>query len=945
MFSKIKQFFSNLIQTRLFVLGAIFFVLFCILIIRIFNLQIVKKDYYLNNYIQKSEKTIYTAGTRGNIYDRNGNLLASNKVAYAVTIEDVLEDTTGKSSKLNEIIYKTIKIIEKNGDSMTNDFSIIINADGTFDFSVSSDSAKKRFLSDVYGFKVSELKEKGIDPDTTTAEMVFNYLCGEKKYNLDDKYTNEEKLKIVVVRYNLSLNYYQKYLSTTIASNISENTVAAIYENSNDLSGISVSEQSVREYEEGIYFAHILGYTGQISEEQLADYNTEKDDKYIAGDVVGKAGIEQVMDSYLQGNRGEETVFLDSMGRVLESSEKVDPSVGNDVYLTIDKNLQIAAYKTLEQKLAGILYSKIVNHAVAVTENRKNVLIPVTDVYFQIINNNIVDLTKFSLDTATSNEQNVYNKFLSKQDSVISWVNQTLNDSGSPALSSLPDENKAYLTYVYDMLSDSGVLTSDMDTKDATYKKWSEGSISLREFLLYAISKNWIDTSKITSDMKYANSDEIYGALSEYILSALKSDTGFSKKIYYYLIYSGTISGNEVCLLLYNQNILENDDAAIMQLTNGGSGAAYEYIREQIRLLKITPAQLALDPCSGSCVVTDSDTGDVLALVTYPSYDNNLLSGTIDTAYWKKINSDLSSPLYNRATQTRTAPGSTFKMVTAITGLEEEGIITPSTTIYDEGKFRTVTPPPQCWIFPGSHGSVNVSQALEVSCNYFFYQVGYNLSLDSSRKFSNELGTSRMKKYADMLGLTSLSGVEIEENEPKFSEINSVASAIGQGAHNFANIQLNRYVNTIANSGNDYSLTLLEKVLDSSGAVVKEYQPNIVNKADISQSTWDAVHTGMRAVVTTGTTRSTFSGISFTLAGKSGTAQENLLRAPHAVFVGYAPYENPEISVSTLIPNGDSSGYAAEVTRDVMKYYFGETSYQEVIDGTANVPSSGIVDD
>ena len=395
-------------------------------------------------------------------------------------------------------------------------------------------------------------------------------------------------------------------------------------------------------------------------------------------------------------------------------------------------------------------------------------------------------------------------------------------------------------------------------------------------------------------------------------------------------------------MLLYDQNVLEYDEAAYTALRSGSS--AFEFIREQIKQIKITPAQLALDPCSGSLVVTDTNSGDVLALVTYPSYDNNKLSGSVDAVYWKQLNSDLSLPLYNRATQTRTAPGSTFKMLSAITGLEE-GYLTPGRTITDLGEFKKITPSPKCWRYPGNHGSINVSQALEHSCNYFFYEVGYELSIDEHGGFSSDLGLSKLKKYGVQLGLTTKSGVEIEENEPLFSTDNSVRSAIGQGSNSFANIQLARYVNTVANSGHNYQLTLLNKVIDTDGNLIKQYEPTLTNTTNFSQSTWDAVHYGMRLVITGGTAKGTFNGFQINVAGKSGTAQENKLRSNHSVFVAYAPYENPEIALSVLIPNGESSGYTAEVVRDTIKYYYGLTTDEELYGGIASIPTSGVTND
>ena len=946
----VKEFFEyilSILKSRLFVLGIIVVLLFSVLMIRIFNVQIVNGEYYLENYIQMAEREVLTSGTRGLIYDRNGEVLAYNKLAYAIEIEDDISDSTeDKDKKLNEIISKTINIITSNGDTLINDFPIILNTNNEFEFSVSSDNERLRFLRDIYGKKsISELDTKKETLSTSTADDVMKYLCGEKMFDISDEYDKAEQIKIAMVRYNLSLNRFQKYISTKIASNVSEETVAAIYEAQAELKGVTVSEETVRVYNDSVYFAHILGYTGTISEDQLAELNSDGGN-YISSDVVGKSGIEKEMESYLQGTKGKSTIFVDNTGRILENVSKTDAKAGNDVYLTLDAKLQKAGYTILEQKLAGILYSKIVNYDVTPSEDMKTIPIPVKDVYYQIINNNVVDLNKFGLDSASDNEKNIYSKFVAKQSDVINWVYSELTTDTPEALSALPEENNTYLSYIYTKLADTeGIINKKViDSEDETYQKWTNETISLREFLLYAISKNWINTSKIfdSSEVKYSDTDEIYNKLVEHIYNSLPTDTGFSKKIYYYLIYSGSISGNQVCMLLYDQNVLEYDEAAYTALRSGSS--AFEFIREQIKQIKITPAQLALDPCSGSLVVTDTDTGDVLALVTYPSYDNNKLSGSVDAVYWKQLNSDLSLPLYNRATQTRTAPGSTFKMLSAITGLEE-GYLTPGRTITDLGEFKKITPSPKCWRYPGNHGSINVSQALEYSCNYFFYEVGYELSIDEHGGFSSDLGLSKLKKYGAQLGLTTKSGVEIEENEPLFSTDNSVRSAIGQGSNSFANIQLARYVNTVANSGHNYQLTLLNKVTDTDGNLVKQYEPTLTNTTNFSQSTWDAVHYGMRLVITGGTAKATFNGFQISVAGKSGTAQENKLRSNHSVFVAYAPYENPEIALSVLIPNGESSGYTAEVVRDTIKYYYGLTTDEELYGGIASIPTSGVTND
>jgi len=950
-----------ILKSRLFVLGIIVAVLFSILIFRIFDLQIINEEYYLENYIQKSEKEVLTSGSRGRIYDRNGVLLAYNELAYAVVIEDNLDSSDDKDEKLNTIAKKTCDIITGNGDTLTHDFAIIIGSTGEYEYHVSSDTERLGFLRDIYGKKaVSELGDK----ENTTPDEAMKYL--KEKFEVDNSYSKEDALNIVMVRYNMSLNAFQKYITTEVASNVSEETVAAIYEASADLQGVSIVEQTNRIYNDSIYFSHIIGYTGKISDSELSEYNSQGGD-YISTDYVGKLGIEKEMETYLQGKKGKNTIYVNNTGLVLETVESTEAEAGQDVYLTIDSKLQKAAYTILEQKLAGILYSKIVNQEVVVTDTSKTIPVGIKDVYYQMINNNVLNLDRFALDTASDNEKRIYSVFSSRQGEVLSWINSYLNSSTADGLAALPEENREYLEYVYDLLtSETSIIdTSLIDSDDSTYQGYVNGSVSLRGFILYAISKNWINTTNLEdelsdysidinsrtdsdgssgsiSDDKYYNTDELYNNIVNYINLELSGDSGFSKKIYYYLVHNGSVSGNMICLALYDQGVLEYDENQYASLSAGGS--AYDFMKEQIRTLKITPSQVALDPCSGSLVITSSNSGEVLAMVTYPSYDNNLLSGTVDADYWGKLNNDLSLPLYNRATQTRTAPGSTFKMVSAITGMEE-GIIYPGRTIQDLGEFTKITPSPKCWKYPSNHGAINVSQALEVSCNYFFYEVGYELSMDSYGNFTSDTGLNKLMAYASQFGLTEKSGVEIEENEPEFSTDNSVTSAIGQGSHAFANIQLARYVNTISNSGNNYKLSLLDKVVDTSGNVVVDYTPELVNTTSFSQSTWDAVHYGMRLVCTSGTAKNTFQGFSINVAGKSGTAQENLLRSNHSLFVAYAPYENPEIALSVMIPNGESSGYTAEIVRDVIKYYYNLTTDAELYGGTASIPTSGITSD
>ena len=338
-------------------------------------------------------------------------------------------------------------------------------------------------------------------------------------------------------------------------------------------------------------------------------------------------------------------------------------------------------------------------------------------------------------------------------------------------------------------------------------------------------------------------------------------------------------------------------------------------------------------------VITNVNTGQVLALVSYPGYDNNKLANSIDAEYYAKLNSDKSYPWNNYATQYKAAPGSTFKMLTASAGLME-GILTLNSTVNCQGTYTNVTPSPACWQRWG-HGSENVVTAIRDSCNYFFYDVGYRLSLQDGN-YNEEQGLRTLYQYADYYGLTEKSGVEIAESEPQVSDTDPVRSAIGQGSNSYTAVGLARYVSAVANSGTVYDLTLLDHVADSQGTVLQKFEPKIRNVVDMPDKNWEALHKGMRMVVQN---KKYFNDLAVDVAGKTGTAQQTKSRPSHALFVCYAPYQYPEIAIATRIPFGYSSDYAAQVTRDVIKYYYGLAEESDIITGTANSPDAGITNE
>lgn len=231
-----------------------------------------------------------------------------------------------------------------------------------------------------------------------------------------------------------------------------------------------------------------------------------------------------------------------------------------------------------------------------------------------------------------------------------------------------------------------------------------------------------------------------------------------------------------------------------------------------------------------------------------------------------------------------------------------------------------------------------LTSAIKDSCNYYFYNVGYQLSMGSG-SYNETEGLDTLREYADLFGLTEKSGIELVEAEPNVSTEDPLRSAIGQGSNSFTTVALARYAATVANSGTCYNLTLLDKITDSEGALVKEFEPDIRNVIDIPSEYWTAMQAGMRQVVEN---KPYFSDLAVNAAGKTGTAEERKSRPNHALFICYAPFEQPEIAIATRIPYGYSSDYAAQATRDIIKYYYGLAEEDELITGTADTPDGGI---
>lgn len=953
----IKNWFSRPRQIRIVVICLVFLVLFGILTKKLYGLQVVNGESYSTSFMEGIERTVKIPGARGNIYDAEGNLLAYNKLSYNVTITDTGAYSSDYNAR-NLMLYSLAQIIEKHGVTLTTSFYVDMDENGGYYFTTKSEASRRRFIANVYGVSTSKLDdEEEKYPTAVTAEELLNRKADDYAFNaMKDSDgspvipTPEILLDMVKILFTMRQTAFQKYEKTTIAKGIDEHCMAEILENQGNLKGVSVEESYVRKYNNAKYFAHIIGYTGAIqSDSQLQDLKKSNSD-YEITDIVGATGIEKSMENELQGVKGEKDLYVDSHGQVLEVISETVPEAGNDIYLTIDQNLQIGIYHLLEQQLAAIIGNKIVNmKAVDVIQPEKSseIVIPVDDVYYQLINNNVLDTSHFFEDDAGSAEQQVAEAFKRHKQRAISRISFELMSNNDIEMSGLPNEYVSYMVFIYDLLTNEKIVnTSLIDQHGETYLSWKNDTTSLRDYLYSGISEGWIDIKGLLGTeniVKYQDSDYIYAKISDYIIEKINDNEAFDKIIYKYMIINDELSGKTLLMALYEQGVLTWDEDAYYALKEGSSGYAYEFLIDRIFDIDITPAQLALDPCMGSVVVTDVNTGQVKALVTYPGYDNNMIA---DRDYFNECLSDLSLPLINSATQTNKAPGSTFKPLSAIAVLEE-GDIDAYDDVFCTGVYEEVTPNIKCWIGKPGHGNLNVAQAIENSCNYCFADYAHRMSTYRDEEtgeyvYSTQVGLEVIRKYASMFGLDRISGIEIDEKEPSISDIDPERSSFGQGTHSFNNVQLARYTTALANNGKLFNLTLLKKETDSHGDLKEEFEAEVIDNIQISSTSWDTVHTGLRSVVTTGAAKKAFEGWkTVQIAGKTGTAEEVKTRGNHSFFISYAPYNNPEIAVTVSIPFGYTSGNAATLARNVYDYCYGATDLTKVISQDAR--SIGII--
>ena len=373
----------------------LFLVLMIVLAARLFYVTVIQGQIWDERAENLSTKTVYTSAPRGEIRDRYGRLLAGNEVSYAVHLVSAEID----EDNLNTVALNLINLLESNGDAYNDEFPVLIAEDGSFYYSYDQEieewlssqnlrtdlTAQEAFdalreregvdssldayeaqevLQNTYSIyppisvkrmeytqemeKRSFLQSFNLEEDLS-AEEAFEQL--REKYEIDDSYSDAEARKILIIRNELKSLGYQSYLPAEVANGVSEQTIVTLEEKSYLYPGVEVAREYVRTYPNGTTACHILGYLGKISESEQAEY-LEKG--YSSTDLIGKEGLESYYESVLKGQDGEKVIQVNAAGEQVAEISSTDPVPGDDVYLTIDLELQKTAEEALQQALQKI---------------------------------------------------------------------------------------------------------------------------------------------------------------------------------------------------------------------------------------------------------------------------------------------------------------------------------------------------------------------------------------------------------------------------------------------------------------------------------------------------------------------------------------------------------------------------------------------------------------
>ena len=907
-------------NSRYSILYIIMFIIMGTIVTKLLYLQVYKYDDYKEKADVNSTKFISEEAPRGNIYDSEGNILATNKQTYTLTYMETVESVNAFYKTMD----KVFEILQENGEDFQDDLALKVDESGNiyFDFKTDNESSKKtleiRFKRDrglnediedeLFGDKEgdytdSEISEVNDRLMKISAEETFYYLV--KQYDLyklllPDGYTTEEANELakkykdstgkeilndllkqysiqsirryIVVKDAIKMGSFSGYSNITIASNIKRDTSFIVYQQLNDLPGINVSLKPVRYYPYGTLASSVIGYMSSISSSNQESYELRGYD--VSTDLIGVSGIESAFEEQLRGSKGGTTVKVNSQGRTTEELFKLESYQGNNVHLTIDKDLQYAAQEALKDQILKLQSEGLTNAnrgaVVAIEVNTGRVLamasypdfdpndfaIPSelsTEKYNEYFN---PDLESFGLEHIKSsgatgtldelfpyNEDGVrYDKYDLYPRSMFNYATQGLVPPGSTfkPLTALAGLTEGAITE-NDTVNDVGVWSNEYIGKETleNFQKAANGITDVRKALEVSSNYFFYET-----------------AIRLYIKNGANIDALNSLAKYAWRFGLGVDQG-------------QNASTGIQIYENFGQ--TYNFVSWR------------------NSIASNAKYSLVSALEEGSYY------GTFVPFDIKDISTD-SDELKKLKTELKTNVKETLLKV----GTDEE---VTSQDEYAESIINIVK---------------NIMNILD--------RYKENLA-NAGKEYSEKVINEQAQIVSNAIGYFIVN----QSAEIKLP-INLVQDAIGQSMNAFTPLQMANYMATLANGGTRYKVSIVDKITSPDGEIIQEYTPEVVEEINIDSDILQAIKEGMRRVNTSpanATNYALFANFPIAVCGKTGTADFGTSeqytfqgRKAYANYISFAPMDNPQIAIFSTIYDGNRGANSAYVHKAIYEAFF-----------------------
>ncbi len=920
---------KELIQNRIFVLLCGILLLFSSLVIRLFDLQLVGGEDYAQSTTASVSKTMTIPAPRGNIYDRYGRPLAENTVAYSVQINNSITLDLGEYRI--PLMQDLANILWKKGATPSDELPI---ASSGFFFTFEGTEKEIQAQEEEWKTKIGLSK----DQLNYSASECLDFLY--ETYDTPASFTEPQKRAYVSLCMDLSDQNLMVLLITENLVNYGETLTDELPIDMNFPYSFTFGNSTTREqnFKNSVSMKEDeLSYTSVETLAYLQEFFGLPD--FLPIDMVRNAtGLRYSI--YLQRYQQYQSVTV--------AADVSDKSLA---YIEENNNIfDNVAIDTVSLRVypEGEYFSHVLGYIRQMTEADYAIYSNDYDENGSPIYSNSDIVGQTGVEKLYERDLNgTDGKILIEVDSLGRQISELETVEPIPGKDVFLTMDSELQALAFDTLEEQ--LQKAIITKLTTS---TTDSVTLVDLFSAMINANHISPQKIMTSYEPYQYDVYRRFLDSNPEFDPESDMAVEEVRNFLLegLLNGNFTTRDSMLIAIEQGTMTATEEEILSLANGG-GDPYSMILNRLESGDLTPGETALDPCTGSVFVTDVNSGEVLASVSYPSYDNNELVNVFNNEYYNNLLQDTNTPLVYRPLKQKKAPGSTFKMVTAMAGLET-GVITPYTEIQDKGIYTDAgTPYARCLIYSnygGSHGMVDLSFSLEVSCNYYYYEVAYRLG--NAANNSTEAGITTLNEYAAAFGLNSTTGVELEEYVPtmaspyykerivklfnpdattsqtRWTDGDTIRAAIGQSVNSYTPAQITRYIATLANGGTLYQLHMIDKLNNADGSLYYETPEIIENVASFSQSSIDAIHEGMLAVTEgdRGTMRTSFADFPVQVAGKTGTAEEDKDRSSHSWLVCFAPYDDPQIAITVMIPFGEGTGaLTSEVAKAVITEYLG----------------------